>query len=162
MGRPGTFALAKSPGTPLTTFLPLHKPTRPKGSDQIVLPILGYVASFLCLALAKAAPSTVALRGHAELSRFSGLMCITPGMAMSTSPASRQTPPAAFSSENSRRPNTLTVALRGAKGVERTATQARVHRKREGKPEATKQENCTRQQRRALPLGASLRSQQRF
>ena len=29
-----------NPGIPLTTFLPLHKPRRPSGSDQIVLPIL--------------------------------------------------------------------------------------------------------------------------
>ena len=29
-----------NPGTPLTTFLPLHKPRQPSGSDQIVLPIL--------------------------------------------------------------------------------------------------------------------------
>ena len=29
-----------NPGTPLTTFLPLHKPRQLSGSDQIVLPIL--------------------------------------------------------------------------------------------------------------------------
>ena len=38
-----------NPGTPLTTFLPLHKPTRPNGSDQIVLPCQFWVRRFLPL-----------------------------------------------------------------------------------------------------------------
>ena len=180
LGRPRTFALAKCrrkswhssdhlPPTSQAKTTKRERPNRPANS--------GYVASFLCLALARAAPFTVALRGHAELSLLSGLTMVvstaswapwnsgnpsattsrrllskTPGMAMSRSltktftetrpPASRQTRATALSSENPRRPNTPTVAHAVvAKGVERTATPARVHRKREGKPEATKQKH---------------------
>ena len=79
LGRPRTFALANCrrkswhssdhlPPTSQANTTKRERPNRPANS--------GYVASFLCLALARAAPSIVALRGHAEPSLFSGLTMV--------------------------------------------------------------------------------------